>query len=90
MRFEWDEQKATSNLLKHGIDFDNAVGVFNDPMALTYPDPDHSLGEIRLLTFGYSKDGKLLAVIHTERGQNIRIVSARKVTRHERTTYEQS
>ncbi len=90
MKFEWDDKKAASNLLKHGIAFDDAVGVFNDSMALTFPDPDHSVGEIRLLTFGYSKGGKLLAVIHTERGQNIRIVSARKVTRHERGTYEQS
>lgn len=90
MKFEWDDQKAASNLLKHGIAFEDAAGVFSDSMALTFPDPDHSLGEIRLLTFGYSKGGKLLAVIHTERGQNIRIVSVRKVTRHERGTYEQS
>ena len=69
--------------------------MFNDPLAHTFPDPDsdpdpdHSLREERLLTFGYSRAGRLLAVIHAERGRAIRIISARNATRHERGTYEQ-
>lgn len=88
-RFEWDPQKAAENLAKHGVSFEEAASVFNDPLAYTFADPDHSVGEERLLTFGYSGAGRLLAVISTERGNALRIVSARKATRHERGIYEQ-
>ena len=88
-RFEWDKSKAESNLRKHGIAFGEAATVFNDTLAYTFDDPDHSIGEVRLLTFGYSSAGRLLAVIHVERDHAIRIISARKVTKHERGIYEQ-
>jgi uncharacterized protein len=87
--FEWDESKATRNLRKHGVSFEEAASVFSDPLAYTFSDPDHSVGEERLLTFGYSRSGQLLAVIHSERARAIRIISARNVTRHERGIYEQ-
>lgn len=89
-RFEWDETKAVANLRKHGVPFEEAASVFSDPLAYTFGDPDHSVGEQRLLTFAFSKSGRLLAVVHAERGRAIRIISARKATRHERGIYEQS
>ena len=89
-RFEWDETKAVANLRKHGVPFEEAASVFSDPLAYTFGDPDHSVDEQRLLTFAFSKSGRLLAVVHAERGRAIRIISARKATRHERGIYEQS
>ncbi len=88
-RFEWDESKAKANLHKHAVSFGEAASVFNDSLAYTFKDPDHSVGEERLLTFGYSGVGRLLAVVHAERGRAIRIISARKATTHERGIYEQ-
>lgn len=90
LRFEWDEVKAVTNAGKHGVSFEEAASVFLDPLAYTFDDPDHSIGEQRLLTFGLSQSGRLLAVVHTERDRAIRIISARKATRHERGIYEQS
>jgi len=89
-KFEWDESKAAINLVKHGVSFEDAASVFSDPLAFTFPDPDHSIGEERMLTFGYSSTSRLLAVIHAERSRSIRIISARKATRHERGIYEQN
>lgn len=89
-RFEWDETKAATNLRKHGVSFEEAASVFSDALAYTFVDPDHSVGEQRLLTFGFSQFGHLLAVVHAERGRAIRIISARKATRHERGIYEQN
>jgi len=89
-RFEWDESKAAINLVKHGFSFEESASVFSDPLAFTFPDPDHSISENRMLTFGYSNSTRLLAVIHAERGRAIRIISARKATRHERSIYEKS
>jgi uncharacterized DUF497 family protein len=89
-RFEWDESKAAINSVKHGVTFEDAASVFSDPLAFTFPDPDHSIGEDRMLTFGYSSSVRLLAVIHIERGRAIRIISARRATRHERSIYEQN
>ena len=89
-RFEWDETKAVANLRKHGVPFEEGASVFSDPLAYTFGDPDHSVGEQRLLTFGFSQSGRLLAVAHAERGRAIRIIGARKATRHERGIYEQS
>lgn len=88
--FEWDSDKAASNLVKHGISFDEATTAFADPLSVTKPDPRHSLGEERLVLFGYSEASRLLAVMHLERGQRIRLISAREATRRERAQYEES
>jgi len=89
-RFEWDEIKAAQNLRTHKVTFDDAASVFLDALAYTFADPDHSVGELRMVTFGCSQAGRLLAVVHTERGRSIRIISARLATRHERKIYEQA
>ena len=88
MEFEWDEEKSIANRKKHGVSFHEASTVFGDPLAITYPDPDHSIGEHRFLTFGLSMTNRLLVVAHTERRGKTRIISARQATRHERTIYE--
>lgn len=80
LRFEWDARKATDNLRKHRISFDEASSVFGDPLSLTIPDPDSSIDEIRFITLGGSDVGRLLAVVHTERGDKIRLISARRIT----------
>lgn len=77
------------NLVKHGVSFYEAATVFDDPLAITYPDPDHSGDEPRWLTFGISAEGRLLVVAHTEAGDTIRIISARRATRSERKIYEE-
>lgn len=87
-KFEWDYRKAESNVQKHGISFDEAVSVFADAMALTFSDSDHSETEDRSRTYGMSNKGRLLVVVHTERKNNVRIISARKATRYEKTIYE--
>jgi hypothetical protein len=89
MKFEWDKPKATANLGKHGVSFDEAATVFLDSLALSGPDPDHSLDESRYITFGMSSLGHLLAVSHTYRPGGIRLISARRVTRAERKLYEE-
>ena len=80
MMFEWDEQKAESNLRKHDVSFEEAATVLRDPLAATVADPDHSTAEHRLLTFGMSAHGRLLVVAHTERDDVLRIISARLIT----------
>jgi uncharacterized DUF497 family protein len=67
MRFEWDPEKARQNVKKHGISFDEAATVFYDPLAATFSDPDHSVGESRFITIGFSSQHRLLVVAHTER-----------------------
>jgi uncharacterized DUF497 family protein len=89
MRFQWDPTKARKNLDKHGVSFDEAASVFHDPLAATGADPDHSEGEERMVTFGLSSADRLLVVAHTERGDAIRIISARVATQHERRIYEE-
>lgn len=89
MQFEWDPRKAAENLSKHEVSFHEAATVFDDPLAITYPDPDHSDDESRWLTFGNSTEGRLLVVAHTEAGDTIRIISARRATRNEREIYEE-
>jgi len=89
MKFEWDPQKAESNLKKHGVSFQEAASVLGDALSITYYDPDHSLREHRFITVGMSRSGKVLMVAHTERGDNIRIISARKTTRQEQRYYEE-
>lgn len=87
--FDWDEKKSKSNLKKHGISFHEAGTVFDDPLALTFPDPDHSGIENRYLTFGLSTERHFLVVAHTDRGNKIRIISARLMTKQERKIYEE-
>lgn len=89
MRFEWNPAKANKNLQKHGVSFEEASSVFHDPLAVTGADPDHSEVEERTVTFGMSSQGRLLVVSHTERGDAIRIISARLATQHERYIYEE-
>jgi uncharacterized DUF497 family protein len=88
MEFEWDPVKAAGNLEKHGVSFPEAMSVFYDPLEATIPDPDHSEGEIRLLSTGRSVLDRLLVVSYTERGAGIRIISARDATPTERRRYE--
>ena len=88
MRITWDPNKAAQNLRDHGVSFEEASTVFGDPLAITIPDPDHSIGEERILTMGQSSVGQLLAVSHTEEGDTIHIISARRATTHERKDYE--
>ena len=89
MDFEWDDEKATRNLAKHGVSFHEAATVLGDPLAMTYFDPDHSEDEDRYLTIGHANIGQVLIVSHTDRGDRIRIISARRVTRKERKSYEE-
>jgi hypothetical protein len=89
MELEWDTQKADSNLKKHGVSFQEAALVLGDTLSITYHDPDHSVREYRFITVGTSRSGKVLMVAHTDRGDQIRIISARKATRQERRYYEE-
>lgn len=89
LSFEWDEGKAKKNLIKHGVSFEEASTVFEDPLSLTIADPLHSDEEDRLVTLGESTDGRPLVVVFTERGDNIRIISARRASRRERKDYEE-
>jgi uncharacterized DUF497 family protein len=89
MRFEWDQRKANTNLRKHGVSFEEATTALRDDLGVTGHDPDHSLEEDRLVTFGISAQGRLLVVAHTERRGVIRIISARPATRSERKIYEE-
>jgi uncharacterized DUF497 family protein len=86
---EWDPEKAASNFTKHGVDFHEAGTVLDDPLSATFPDPDHSLDEQRYLTIGSSLSGRILVVAHTDRGEALRLISARVATPTERRFYEQ-
>ena len=88
LEFEWDEDKAKTNLKKHRVSFEEASSVFGDPLALTIPDPLHSEEEDRFVTLGESHRHRLLVVVSTDRGNKIRIISARVATRRERKDYE--
>ncbi len=90
MKFEWDAAKAAANANKHRVSFDEAATVFLDPLAVSGPDPDHSAGELRYVSFGLSSLGRLLVVAHTYRPGSIRIISARRADRSERKMYEES
>ena len=89
LTFEWDLRKARSNLAKHGVGFEEASTIFGDSLSLTIPDPERSLAEKRFITMGRAFTGKLLVVVHTDRGDNIRIISARRASRRERKFYEE-
>jgi len=87
--FDWDPEKAKHNLRNHGVSFEEAATVFLDPLAMTYPDPDHSEREDREITIGYSAGERLLFVSHAQRRDRIRIISARKAIRRERKQHEE-
>jgi hypothetical protein len=89
LRFTWDPQKAARNVRKHKVGFPEAATAFADPLSLTIPDPDHSVGEERFVLIGQSERRRLVVVAHIERGDLIRIISARPATRRERKTYEE-
>ena len=88
LSFEWDIEKAKSNERKHGITFDEACTVFSDSLSLTVHDPLHSENEERFAIVGTSHKCRILIVIHTERDDTLRIISARKATKNERSYYE--
>lgn len=87
--FEWNEEKSKENLRKHGVSFDEAKTVFNDPLAMTIADPGHSSREDRYIDMGMSSRGRILMVWYTERGPNIRIIGSRKATPSQRRQYEE-
>jgi hypothetical protein len=87
--YEWDAKKAKDNRRKHRISFEDAATVFLDPLALTFPDPDHSIGEEREITIGRSSRQQVVFVSHCRRGDRVRIISARRTTRGERKQYEE-
>jgi uncharacterized DUF497 family protein len=89
MQFEWNENKAASNLSKYGVSFEEAKTVFDDPLYVDFYEPDHSEDEERYLIVGESNRGRLLIVSYTKRGDSIRLISAREVTRTEREAYEE-
>jgi len=85
--FEWNDQKAANNQLKHGLSLDEVLSVFGDAMALTFADSDHADNEDRSRTYGMSNKARLPVVIHTERQNSIRLISAGKATRYEKSIY---
>ncbi|MGH8652646.1 MAG: BrnT family toxin [Gammaproteobacteria bacterium] len=89
MEFEWDESKAAVNLSKHGVAFEEAKTAFNDPLYIDFYNPDHSYDEHRYLIIGESRQRRLLLVSYTERGNVIRLISAREATRTEQKVYEE-
>ncbi len=89
MEFEWDTNKAAVNLLRHSISFDEAKTVFQDPFYIVFDDPDHSFEEDRWVAIGQSAEDRLLFISYTERGNAVRLISARRATPSERELYEE-
>ena len=89
MEYDWDKNKAVTNLSKHGVFFEEAITVFDDPLYVDFYDPDHSFGEHRYILLGESVQGRLLFVSYMERNHSIRLISAREATPSERKAYEQ-
>ena len=87
MKFAWDPEKDRKNQAKHGLSFEEASSVFGDPLAFTAVDPRH-FEEFRYVTMGFTTRGMLIAVVHTEQSDTIRIISARQATARERNAYE--
>ena len=87
--FEWDTEKARTNLAKHRVSFEESATVFGDPLSLTIPDPLHPRQELRFVTIGHSHRGRILVIVHTDRGERVRIISARIASRGERRQYEE-
>lgn len=86
--FEWDPEKAISNFEKHGVTFEEAASVFFDPLSITINDPKHSVNEIRLIIIGHSILDRIVVVVHADRNDKIRIISARPATAAEKRSYE--
>lgn len=86
--FEWNEIKAKSNLKKHKVSFEEGKTIFNDPFLFTFPDDRHSVHEDRFINIGFSAEGRILVLTHTERKGKIRVISCRKATPRERSFYE--
>lgn len=89
MEYEWDKVKARSNLMKHGVSFEEARTVFDDPLYIDFFDPDHSDDEERYIVVGKSRQDRLIVVSYTERKSGIRVISAREATRREKDAYEE-
>jgi hypothetical protein len=89
-QFEWNPDKAKVNLQKHQVDFEEASTIFDDPQFITFLDEEHSADEERYITIGLSNKNRLLIVAHTDRNDHIRIISARKVTKHEEKFYQEA
>ena len=89
-KFEWDRRKATSNLSRHGVSFQEALSVFGDPLARIFDDEDHSIEEHREIIIGHSVKERLLIVCFTSVGESVRISSARRASRKEREDYEEN
>jgi uncharacterized DUF497 family protein len=89
MKFEWDEDKAEANLSQHGVSFEEAKTIFDDPLYIDFYDPHHSYDEHRYIIIGESKQRRLLMVSYTERGDVVRLISSREVTPAERKAYEE-
>jgi uncharacterized DUF497 family protein len=87
MKYQWDKNKAASNLQKHGIEFADAVAVFSDDLAITIP--DNRFDEDRFVSIGMDAFGRILVVVFTWRGEDIRLISARLAERRERKQYEE-
>ncbi len=89
MTFEWDEEKAEANVAKHGVSFEEAKTIFDDPLYVDFYDPDHSQDEHRYIMIGLSNQGRLLIASYAGRNDTIRMITARQVTRSEREAYEE-
>jgi uncharacterized DUF497 family protein len=89
MIFEWNQNKALQNIIKHNVSFEEASTAFRDKLSITISDPLHSENEDRFVLLGYSINNRLLVVIHTDRNDRIRIISARPATKNERKKYEE-
>lgn len=87
--FAWNERKAGANFRKHGVSFEEAATAFADPLSLVIADPDHSFEETRFILLGMTRRGRLVVVVHAERGDTVRVISARPATRAERRAYEE-
>ena len=90
LRFEWDAAKARLNLSKHSVSFEEASTAFGDRRAITIPDPLHYLAEERFVTIGVSETGKIPVVVATERGDSLRLISARPASKREKKQYEEA
>jgi uncharacterized DUF497 family protein len=90
MQFEWDQRKASANVRKHRVAFEDAIAVFSDPLARIFPDPDHSEVEERELIVGYDAAAHLLIVSFVERSDNVRVISARRATSKEVNAHEKN
>jgi len=89
IEFEWDQNKAASNFLKHGVSFDEAKSVFDDPIYVDFYDPDQPYNEHRYIIIGHSVKNRLLIVAYAERKNKICLISAREATRREKKVYEE-